>query len=108
MTRWTMHCGFLFPYEGQPSNWGTFWRFRNGGLGIYGAVIVGYTVAYIVAKIKKQNFFQITDLIIPGLLIAQCIGRWGNFVNQEAYGNLVTNPDLQWFPYAVFIDAKNA
>ncbi len=99
---------FLFPYEGQPSNWGTFWRFRNGGLGIYGAVIVGYTVAYIVAKIKKQNFFQITDLIIPGLLIAQCIGRWGNFVNQEAYGNLVTNPDLQWFPYAVFIDAKNA
>ena len=99
---------FLFPYDGQPSNWARFWNFRDGGLGIYGAVIVGYITAAIVAKVKKQNFFQISDLIVPGLLIAQCIGRWGNFANQEAYGNMVTNPDLQFFPFAVFIDSKNA
>ena len=99
---------FLFPYDGHQSNWGTFWKFRNGGLGIYGAVIVGYITAAIVAKVKKQNFFQISDLIVPGLLIAQCIGRWGNFANQEAYGNMVTNPDLQFFPFAVFIDSKGA
>jgi len=99
---------FMFPYDGQPSNWGTFWKFRNGGLGIYGAVIVGYVTAAIVARVKKQNFFQISDLIVPGLLIAQCIGRWGNFANQEAYGNMVTNPDLQFFPFAVFIDSRGA
>ena len=99
---------FLFPYDGQSSNWARFWHFRDGGLGIYGAVIVGYITASIVAKVKKQNFFQISDLIVPGLLIAQCIGRWGNFANQEAYGNMVTNPDLQFFPFAVFIDGRNA
>ena len=99
---------FLFPYDGQTSNWARFWNFRDGGLGIYGAVIVGYITASIVARVKKQNFFQISDLIVPGLLIAQCIGRWGNFANQEAYGNMVTNPDLQFFPFAVFIDGRNA
>lgn len=99
---------FMFPYDGQQSNWASFWKFRNGGLGIYGAVIVGYITAAVVARVKKQNFFQISDLIVPGLLIAQCIGRWGNFANQEAYGNMVTNPDLQFFPFAVFIDSKGA
>ena len=95
---------FLFPYDGQTSNWARFWNFRDGGLGIYGAVIVGYVVGYIVARVKKQNFYQISDLIIPGLLIAQCIGRWGNFVNQEAFGNVVTDPSWQFFQFAVYID----
>ena len=44
---------------------------------------------------------EISDYIAPGLLLAQSIGRWGNFVNQEAYGNLITNPAHQWFPLAV-------
>lgn len=95
---------FLFPYDGRPSDWSRFWNFRDGGLGIYGAVIVGYIVGFVVSKVKKHNFYQITDLIVPGLLIAQCIGRWGNFVNQEAFGNIITNPDWQFFPFAVYID----
>lgn len=45
------------------------------------------------------------DVIAPSLIIAQSIGRWGNFINQEAYGYLVENPNLQWFPYAVYIEA---
>ena len=40
--------------------------------------------------------------------MGQALGRWGNFFNQEAYGNLVTNQNLQWFPYAVFIEDENA
>lgn len=44
------------------------------------------------------------DIGGPGLIIGQAIGRWGNFVNQEAFGNLVTNEALQWFPYGVYID----
>ncbi len=99
---------FLFPYDGTQSDWSRFWNFRDGGLGIYGGVIAGYIAGWVVARVKKHNFFQVMDCIVPGLLIAQCIGRWGNFVNQEAYGNLITDPNWQFFPFAVFIDAKGA
>lgn len=94
---------FAFPYDGYKQNWSDFFRFRDGGLGIYGGVIFGYITMYIVAKIKKQDPVEISDYIAPGLLLAQSIGRWGNFVNQEAYGNLITNPAHQWFPLAVQI-----
>lgn len=86
--------------------WDEFWNFRDGGLGIYGAVIVGYIVVRIVAMSKIQNFTRIADMIVPCLLIAQSIGRWGNFVNQEAYGNLIENPAWQWFPVAVKIGSN--
>lgn len=43
-------------------------------------------------------------MVVPSLILGQAIGRWGNFVNQEAFGNLVANPNLQFFPYAVFIE----
>ena len=44
---------------------------------------------------------------MPSLILAQGIGRWGNFVNQEAYGNLITDPGLQYFPYAVNIESAH-
>lgn len=59
---------------------------RQGGIAIYGAVLFGALTVFIYTKIKKQNFLDFTDCIVPGLAIAQGIGRWGNFVNQEAYG----------------------
>ena len=83
--------------------WSEFWNFRGGGLGIYGGVIMGYIVVRMVALHKIQSFTRIADMIVPCLLIAQSIGRWGNFVNQEAYGNLIENPAWQWFPIAVKI-----
>ena len=43
-------------------------------------------------------------MAVPGLILGQAIGRWGSFINQEAYGNLVTNPELKFFPYSVFIE----
>jgi phosphatidylglycerol:prolipoprotein diacylglycerol transferase len=43
-------------------------------------------------------------LVIPSLILGQAIGRWGNFVNQEAVGNIITNPSLQFFPVAVYIE----
>lgn len=82
---------YIFPWEGSTSDWSTFFNFRNGGLGIYGGVIVGYIAAFVVSKIKKQDFRIIADAIIPGVMLAQCLGRWGNFFNQEAYGNLVSS-----------------
>jgi phosphatidylglycerol:prolipoprotein diacylglycerol transferase len=99
---------YIFPWEGQAANWSTFLNFRGGGLGIYGGVIMGFLAALVTAKIKKQDFGLVIDCLLTGVIIAQSIGRWGNFANQEAFGNLVTDPNLQFFPYAVFIDARNA
>ena len=59
---------------------------RNGGLGIPGAVLGGALALYIFTRAKKLNFWVWTDMIVPGLILAQAIGRWGNFVNQELYG----------------------
>ena len=76
----------------------------EGGLAIYGAVIGGLVGILIYCKRKKIRFLKIADIIAPGLVLAQAIGRWGNFFNQEAYGLPVTNPDLLWFPLTVKID----
>lgn len=61
--------------------------------------------ALIFCKVKKISFLSFADTLIPSLVLGQSIGRWGNFVNQEAYGNLVTDPKLQFFPYGVFIES---
>jgi len=66
------------------------WR---GGLAIYGAVITGIITIFIIAKIKKHNVLAVYDACIPGLMLAQAIGRWGNFVNGEAHGTVT---DLPW------------
>lgn len=95
---------FLFPHEGEIADWSQFWNFRSGGLGIYGGIIMGAAALIVVALIKKHNIFTVMDSVVPGVMIAQAIGRWGNCVNQEAYGAPVTNPNLQWFPFAVYIE----
>ena len=60
----------------------------NGGLAIYGAVIVGAVTVFVIAKIKKIKFSKIADVAAPSLLVGQFIGRWGNFCNGEAFGHL--------------------
>jgi phosphatidylglycerol:prolipoprotein diacylglycerol transferase len=59
---------------------------RNGGLGIPGAVIGGIIALLIYCKRKKLSFLTWADIIVPGVALAQAIGRWGNFFNQELYG----------------------
>lgn len=83
---------------------------RQGGLAIYGGVIGGIIGIVIFCLIKK-NFkilVVIMDVLAPCLILGQALGRWGNFFNQEAYGNIVTNPQWQFFPFAVFIQSENA
>ncbi len=76
----------------------------EGGIAIYGGVIGGFIAALIFSKHNHFPLFRLIDLVIPSLILGQAIGRWGNFMNQEAFGNLVTNPSLQFFPFAVFIE----
>ena len=85
----------------------SFWeifKIWEGGLAIYGGVIGGAIGAALYCIIHKKNFLLVADVIMPSLILAQGIGRWGNFVNGEAYGYEVTDPAWQWFPFAVDID----
>lgn len=58
----------------------------DGGLAIYGGVIAGFLTAYILSRCKKLSFWALTDCCVQGLFIGQAIGRWGNFMNREAFG----------------------
>ncbi len=64
----------------------------NGGLAIYGAVIAGFFTALIVCRVKKLSLLKIADIAMPAVMIGQIIGRWGNFVNVEAYGSVTELP----------------
>ena len=81
-----------------------FFKFRDGGMSITGSVIGGVGAGLVVCLIKKVNFFRAADCVVLNILIAQAIGRWGNYFNGEVYGGVVTNPSLQWFPFAVDIN----
>lgn len=65
----------------------------NGGLAIYGGIILGLLGGCIMAKIKKAKILPILDIAVMGFLIGQGLGRWGNFFNQEAFG---TPTNLPW------------
>lgn len=66
---------------------------REGGLAIHGGVIGGVIAGYIYCKIKNLKFLEMADFVAPGLVLAQAIGRWGNYANQEAHGGPT---DLPW------------
>lgn len=65
--------------------WSVF-NIRNGGLAIYGGVIAGALTVFAYSQKRKLSFWQLVDTLVPGLLIGQIIGRYGNFTNREAFG----------------------
>lgn len=77
------YCIFDWDSIGSFVNIFKIWE---GGLAIYGAIIAAIITAYTYCRIKKLNVFKVFDVCVPGLLIGQIIGRWGNFFNAEVYG----------------------
>ncbi|MBO4854012.1 MAG: prolipoprotein diacylglyceryl transferase [Oscillospiraceae bacterium] len=73
-------------------NWGKAVAIWDGGLAIYGAVIAVFLVAWAVSRRRKFSFWALMDLVVMGLLIGQAVGRWGNFMNREAFGAETTLP----------------
>ncbi|KGR75804.1 prolipoprotein diacylglyceryl transferase [Ureibacillus sinduriensis] len=67
----------------------------NGGIAIHGALIGAVITAFIYCKKKGFSFLKVADILAPSLLIGQIIGRWGNFMNQEAYGGPVSREFLE-------------
>ena len=94
-----------FEWEYFAANPAKIIAINEGGLAIYGGVIGGFLAAFIFSKAAKFPFLKLIDLVIPSLILGQAMGRWGNFINQEAFGALVTNPNLQFFPLAVYIQS---
>jgi phosphatidylglycerol:prolipoprotein diacylglycerol transferase len=86
------------------TNFVDVFKIWEGGLAFYGGLIGGGLGVLLYCLIHKKNFFALADLIMVAMVFSQGVGRWGNFFNQEAYGNLVTDPNLQWFPFAVYIE----
>lgn len=81
---------------------------RSGGMAIYGGLIGGILAGFIFAKRKKLSFIKLFDLAAPSMALGQAVGRWGNFINQEAYGIRIPEPALWFFPVSVFIPSENA
>ncbi len=82
-----------FEWDYYAHNLDEIFKIWHGGLAIYGGIIGGLLAAYITCKVNKLNFYNLLDMAGMSLLIGQGIGRWGNFMNQEAFG---TNTDLPW------------
>ncbi|MDR0854865.1 MAG: prolipoprotein diacylglyceryl transferase [Christensenellaceae bacterium] len=75
----------------------------EGGITITTALLGGVVGASVWALIRKKNILVVIDTLAICVFVGQAIGRWGNFMNQELYGQAITNTSQQWFPYAVFI-----
>ncbi len=96
----------FYPYN-QPF-WEVIFDIRGGGMAIYGGIIGGAVGVLLFCLIHKKNFLKVADIAVISLILGQAIGRWGNFINQEAYGYEVINAGMQWFPFAVYIEANQA
>lgn len=100
---WTIPIGIvgariyyvLFELEHYLDNPIRMFYIWEGGLAIYGGVIAGFLTIFYLAKKKEIPLLLLTDVIAPYLMLAQAIGRWGNFINQEAHGGEVSHPFLE-------------
>ena len=78
-------------------------KIYNGGLAIHGGLIFGIVFVYLYCKKYNINFYRILDICSPAVIIAQAIGRWGNFFNGEAYGSKTTYEFLKSINIPTFI-----
>lgn len=76
----------LFKLDYFVANPDKIFALRDGGLAIYGGIIAGIITGIVWCKVKKLRVFAVADLTAFGLLIGQAVGRWGNFINREAFG----------------------
>jgi prolipoprotein diacylglyceryl transferase len=88
----------IFNWEYYAGNIMSMINIRQGGLAIHGAVIAGATAGYLYCKRHHISFWKMADICAPSIILGQAIGRWGNFINQEAYGR-PTN-----LPWGIMVD----
>ncbi|HFU4489782.1 TPA: prolipoprotein diacylglyceryl transferase [Streptococcus suis] len=86
----------VFSWDTYKDNLASIFAIWNGGIAIYGGLIAGALVLYFFTRRRFINTLDFLDIVAPSVLLAQAIGRWGNFFNQEAYGQAVEN--LNYLP----------
>lgn len=93
-------------------SWGEFkdnplrvFNIRQGGLAIYGAVIAAFITLFVYSKVKKQNALLMGDTAMAGLILGQAIGRWGNFMNREVFGEFYDGLLSMQLPIAAVRDS---
>ncbi|HEY4602101.1 MAG TPA: prolipoprotein diacylglyceryl transferase [Cerasibacillus sp.] len=88
----------IFQWEQYASGpWWKVFAIWEGGLAIHGALIGSVLTAIVFAKVRKINFWQLADIAAPSLILGQAIGRWGNFMNQEAHGGPISQATYESF-----------
>lgn len=93
----------LFDLEPYLANPAAIFNIRNGGLAIYGGLIAGGITLYFFTRYRFISFWRFLDIAAPSVMIAQAIGRWGNFMNHEAYGPKTSLAFLQRLHLPQFI-----
>lgn len=93
----------IFKWDYYSKNLIEIFKIWNGGLAIYGAIIGGIITAFVFCKMKKICFLELCDYCAPYLALCQSIGRWGNFVNREAYGQITDS----FFKMGIFDQATD-
>jgi len=83
----------IFKWEDYSGDILRILNIREGGLAIHGGIIAGILAGYFFCKLRNISFWKMADICIPSIVLGQAIGRWGNFINQEAYG---IPTDLPW------------
>lgn len=76
----------VFAWDYYKDNLLGIFNTRNGGMAIYGGVIAAFITLFVYGRIKKKNPLLMGDTCMPGLILGQAIGRWGNFMNREVFG----------------------
>ncbi|HCV1360052.1 TPA: prolipoprotein diacylglyceryl transferase [Staphylococcus aureus] len=93
----------IFQWLYYAENPGEIIKIWHGGIAIHGGLIGGFIAGVIVCKVKNLNPFQIGDIVAPSIILAQGIGRWGNFMNHEAHGGPVSRAFLEQLHLPNFI-----
>ncbi|NLM96522.1 MAG: prolipoprotein diacylglyceryl transferase [Halanaerobiaceae bacterium] len=88
----------LFSWDHYKDNLLEILAFRSGGLAIHGGIIGGLLAAYCFIRKSEKSFARLADIIAPYIILGQAMGRWGNFINQEAYGGVVSKEFISKFP----------
>lgn len=88
----------IFEWSNYKDDLLSIFNIRQGGLAIHGGLIGAFLAAFIYTRIKKIKFLAYADLVAPSIILAQAVGRWGNFMNSEAHGDVVSKEFILKFP----------
>ena len=95
----------IFSWDEYRNNLSDIFKVRNGGLAIYGGVIAGFLTLFVWCHFKKKKALLVGDTAINGLILGQAIGRWGNFMNREVFGDYYNGLFSMQIPIADVRDA---